>query len=100
MRKPNDMSDVYDKKDTDKPVKNDDRATANLLAFPLRLASSHSDDVDLDTKARPRDVAEYIAEMLQSLENLALKNRLDVLGLMIAMAREQANDDIRDNGTD
>jgi len=100
VRKPNDMSDVYDKKDTDKPIKNDDRATANLLAFPLRLASFNNGDVDPDTRARPHDVAEYIAEMLQSLENLALKNRLDVLGLMIAMAREQANDDIRDNGTD
>ncbi len=99
MRKPTDMSQFYDDQDTDGAAQSQDKETNNLLTFPLRLASSDDDDYQSNAKASAYDIAEYIAEMLEPLENLALQNRLEVLGLMIAMAREQANDDVRENGT-
>lgn len=41
----------------------------------------------------PAEVAHYIADMLESLEKLSHDNHLSILGLMLAMARDQADDD-------
>lgn len=43
--------------------------------------------------ASPNETAHYVADMLESLEKLANRNELNVLGLMLAMARDQADDD-------
>lgn len=40
-----------------------------------------------------KEVALYIADMLESLEKLSIDNNLSVLGLMLAMAKDQADDD-------
>ncbi|MEM1289105.1 MAG: hypothetical protein AAGH60_12195 [Pseudomonadota bacterium] len=40
------------------------------------------------------DTAAYVAEMLDSLEAMAIGTGLDVLGAMLAMASEQARDDL------
>lgn len=40
-----------------------------------------------------KQVAFYIADMLESLEKLSVDNNLSVLGLMLAMAKDQADDD-------
>ncbi len=98
VRKPNDRPNFYDSDDGREQEKSKEQETASLLSFPLRLVPSEDDNATPINTARPYDVAEYIAEMLQPLESLAQQNRLDVLGLMIAMAREQANDDIREHG--
>jgi hypothetical protein len=100
VRKPNDMAHIHDKKHNERLKQNVDDASAKLLAFPLHLAASKEDEDNRQTAASASDVAEYITEMLESLESLALRNRLEVLGLMIAMAREQANDDSRELGAD
>jgi hypothetical protein len=95
VRNPNDRPNIYDSDDGREQEKNEEQETANLLSFPLRLVRTEDDTTTPDSTARSHDVAEYIAEMLQPLETLAQQNRPYVLGLMIAMAREQANDDIR-----
>lgn len=41
----------------------------------------------------PGEAACYVADMLESLENLAKRYDISVLGLMLAMARDQADDD-------
>lgn len=41
----------------------------------------------------PCEAACYVADMLESLENLAKRYDLNVLSLMLAMARDQADDD-------
>lgn len=41
----------------------------------------------------PNETALYVSDMLGSLENLATSNKLSVLALMLAMARDQADDD-------
>ena len=94
MRKPNDKSRTYDDDAMEKHEQGEDQTRANLLAFPCARVTLQDDGGASHSKVHPYDVAEYIAEMLYSLENLAQQSRLDVLGLMIAMAREQANDDI------
>lgn len=43
--------------------------------------------------ASSSEVAHYVSDMLESLENLAQRHNLSVLGLMLAMARDQADDD-------
>ncbi|MBO6698090.1 MAG: hypothetical protein JJ908_04745 [Rhizobiales bacterium] len=96
MRNPNDRPNIYDSDDGRDQEKNEEQETTSLLSFPLRLVRTEDDTATMDNTAKSHDVAEYIAEMLQPLESLAQQNRLDVLGLMIAMAREQANDDIRE----
>lgn len=96
VRKPSDKSHCYDDHDIPIHPKRDDEESARLVTFPLRLVQTEDEGGQPFGKARPYDVAEYIAEMLQSLESLAQQNRLDILGLMIAMAREQANDDVRE----
>lgn len=97
VRDPNDKPNIYDSDDGHEQENNEEQGTASLLSFPLRLVRAEDDTATTGSTARSHDVAEYIAEMLQPLESLAQQNRLDVLGLMIAMAREQANDDIRED---
>jgi hypothetical protein len=66
------------------------------LRQELPVSATQKDMMQLDrdqTGPRPYDVADYIAEMLQTLEQLARQNRLETLGIMIGMAREQAEDD-------
>ena len=57
---------------------------------PIRVVHSN---VDIDESLAAGDVATYLADMLGSLEVVAQRSHLDVLSMMIAMAREQAGDD-------
>lgn len=52
------------------------------------------------TAQSPAEVANYIAEMLESLEKLSQDNHLSILALMLAMARDQADDDAGELRTD
>ncbi len=44
-------------------------------------------------QACPSDMADYLAEILTSLETMAQQHKLEVLSLMLTMAREQAEQD-------
>ena len=71
---------------------------AHLVLASGRLANQADRTAESGISFAPPNqqaIAEYLADMLASLETLAQRNRLDVLGLMIAMAREQAGDDAR-----
>lgn len=70
----------------------------SILPFPLharknaRVDELESADVEEPTAA---DVASYVSSMLSTLESVTHRHDLRVLSLMLAMAREQADDDAR-----
>lgn len=78
---------------------------ANGLALvqntPNRLIQSPAVDGDQNETQQsfesvqpcPSDVADYLKETIASLETMARRHKLEVLSLMLAMAREQAEDD-------
>lgn len=77
----------------------------SLSSSTLRTGlAGRSDDQRQDSKdtvstaintpvASPREAALYVGDMLEALENLAIRSNLNVLALMLAMARDQADDD-------
>ena len=70
------------------PSEEKHRGTVHILQpHGLDPVTSESEDAQME------DTASYIADLLTSLENLAQRNSLTVLSLMIAMAREQASED-------
>ncbi|MEM6383592.1 MAG: hypothetical protein AAF739_13025 [Pseudomonadota bacterium] len=57
------------------------------------------DMVDGGSSPTRAETARYIVSMLEQLEEMAHAGRLDVLGVMLAMALEQARDEARDSPT-
>ena len=55
-------------------------------------AQTPADVASLDVASA--DVASYVSSMLAALETVAYRHDLRVLSLMLAMAREQADDDV------
>lgn len=64
----------------------------DFLKKPDCDAQAAADAASLDVASA--DVASYVSSMLAALETVAYRHDLRVLSLMLAMAREQADDDV------
>lgn len=64
----------------------------DFLKKPDCDAQASADAASLDVASA--DVASYVSSMLAALETVAYRHDLRVLSLMLAMAREQADDDV------
>ena len=64
----------------------------DFLKKPDCDGQASADAASLDVASA--DVASYVSSMLAALETVAYRHDLRVLSLMLAMAREQADDDV------
>ena len=68
--------------------------TDRLVPFPKENSDkSEQQKPSESAQACPSDMADYLAEILTSLEAMAQQHRLEVLRVMLTMAREQAEED-------